>query len=68
MKYVDDNKLYMNSPAIDGGYGSGKNRHGFGHSKWMKGAELNDDIIDADNYSFEILVLSGQRGSWRVNK
>ena len=33
----------------EGGYGSGKNNHGFGHKKWMRGAELNDDIIDAED-------------------
>ena len=32
--------------AKEGGYGSGKNRHGFGHSKWMKEAEINDSVID----------------------
>lgn len=37
------------SKANEGGYGSGKNRHGFGHKKWMRGAELNDDIIDAED-------------------
>ena len=34
------------SKAKEGGYGSGKNRHGFGHKKWMKNAEINDSIID----------------------
>ena len=60
IQYSDDHKLYMGGkidPSIfddesystEGGYGSGKNRHGFGHSKWMRGAELNEDIIDAEN-------------------
>jgi DNA-directed RNA polymerase subunit RPC12/RpoP len=40
-----DKKEYVG----EGGYGSGKNNHGFGHKKWMRGAELNDDIIDAED-------------------
>ena len=50
-------KLSKELKSTEGGYGSGKNRHGFGHSKWMREAEVNDSVIKSEDMNKDAVPL-----------
>jgi len=55
--YIEKNNLSVETKSTEGGYGSGKNRHGFGHKKWMKDAEINDSIIKSEDMNKDAIPL-----------
>ena len=56
-KWNDTELQLGESKSTEGGYGSGKNRHGFGHKKWMKDAETNNSVIDSENMNRDAVPL-----------